>query len=101
MNIITEDYHVDLPYNDQVRSGIEVAQVQSTVRDFLRVHESSLDTNITGRVLANIFHGISTPQFPATTWSRCHRFWKAHMNIDWPSIKRIATQELLIHYTCT
>ncbi|CAH8845731.1 unnamed protein product [Trichobilharzia szidati] len=79
----------------------QVAQVQSTVRDFLRVHESSLNTTITGRVLANIFHGISTPQFPATTWSRCHRFWKAHMNIDWPSIKRIATQELLIHYTWT
>ncbi|CAH8532357.1 unnamed protein product [Heterobilharzia americana] len=77
------------------------AQVQSTVRDFLRVHESSLDMTITGRILANIFHGISTPQFPASTWSHCHRFWKAHMNIDWPTLKKIATQELLNHFTCT
>lgn len=79
----------------------KIAQVQSTVRNFLHVYESNLDRKITGRTIANIFHGISTPHFPATTWSYCRRFWKVHLDIDWPTIKKIATQELLIHFSCT
>ncbi|CAH8493890.1 unnamed protein product [Schistosoma turkestanicum] len=79
----------------------QIVQVQSTVRNFLNIYEHSLDRKITGRTLANIFHGISTPHFPATTWSHCRRFWKAHLDIDWPTIKKIATQELLNHFSCT
>ncbi|KAH8875022.1 ATP-dependent DNA helicase Q4 [Schistosoma japonicum] len=79
----------------------QIARIQSTVRDFLRVYESSLDRKITGRTIANIFHGISTPHFCATTWSQCRRFWKTQLDIDWPTIKKIATQELLIHFSRT
>ncbi|CAH8528854.1 unnamed protein product [Schistosoma bovis] len=84
-----------------VVTDAQIAQVQSTVRNFLHVYESNLDRKITGRTIANIFHGISTPHFPATTWSYCRRFWKVHLDIDWPTIKKIATQELLIHFSCT
>ncbi|CAH8577462.1 unnamed protein product [Schistosoma rodhaini] len=84
-----------------VVTDTQIAQVQSTVRNFVHIYESSLDRKITGRTIANIFHGISTPHFPATTWSYCRRFWKVHLDIDWRTIKKIATQELLIHFSCT
>ncbi|CAL8069460.1 unnamed protein product [Calicophoron daubneyi] len=73
--------------------------IRASVRDFIKVHGPSLENRVTGRTLANIFHGISTPQFPATTWSRCHRYWRAHLDVDWPCIKRVATEELLNYIT--
>lgn len=67
-----------------------------TVREFMQLHGRSLDPGqVTGRVIANIFHGIGSPNFPITAWSRVHRFWRAHLDVDWPSLRRIATEELV------
>lgn len=65
------------------------------VADFLQLHGHGLDGQITGRILANIFHGIGSPQFPALAWSRAHRFWRCLLDVDWPTIQQIATQELI------
>ncbi|XP_059613084.1 ATP-dependent DNA helicase Q4 [Phlebotomus argentipes] len=35
------------------------------------------DCSFTGRSLARIFHGISSPNFPAIVWGRC-KMWRAH-----------------------
>ncbi|VDK36781.1 unnamed protein product [Taenia asiatica] len=70
--------------------------VRVTVREFMQLHGRSLDPGqVTGRVIANIFHGIGSPNFPITAWSRVHRFWRAHLDVDWPSLRRIATEELV------
>ncbi|BHF63284.1 ATP-dependent DNA helicase Q4 [Sparganum proliferum] len=69
--------------------------VRGTIRDFLQIHGVSMQGQLTGRILANILHGISSPQFPAQAWCRSFRFWRAHLDVDWPTLKRIATDELI------
>ncbi|KAF8564889.1 hypothetical protein P879_08715 [Paragonimus westermani] len=85
-------FHWPPPVSDN-----QVAAVQSTIREFLRIHGPSQGKRVTGRTLANLLHGIPTPQFPSSTWSRVGRFWRAHLDVDWPRIKQIATHELLQH----
>ncbi|VDD80432.1 unnamed protein product [Mesocestoides corti] len=76
-------------------SAEKEGSVRRTVSDFLQLHGHSLSGQLTGRVLANIFHGIGSPKYPAVSWSRAHRFWRAHLDVDWPTLQRIATQELI------
>lgn len=73
--------------------------MRKTVREFMLLHRDSLHGGqVTGRVLANILHGIGSPNFPSSVWSRAHRFWRAHLDIDWPSLQNIATQELIVSH---
>ncbi|VEL37961.1 unnamed protein product [Protopolystoma xenopodis] len=74
---------------------IEIIRVR--VREFLHMHAGSIEAGqLTGRTMANIFHGIGTPIFPAQAWSKSHRFWRSQLGMDWPTIRRIATEEILI-----
>lgn len=67
-----------------------------TVREFMHLHGQNLSPGqVTGRVIANIFHGIGSPNFPITAWSRVHRFWRAYLDVDWSTLQRIATTELV------
>ncbi|VUZ56264.1 unnamed protein product, partial [Hymenolepis diminuta] len=76
------------------------ASVCRTVGEFLCLHgESVRGGQVTGRVIANIFHGIGSPNFPAYSWSRVYRFWRAHLDVDWPQLQRIATRELVATHT--
>lgn len=49
---------------------------------------------ISGRSLANLFHGISSPQFPVTIWARNNHVWRKHLDVDWPQLNKIASEEL-------
>lgn len=77
--------------------------MRRTVDEFMQLHGASLcgagESQVTGRVLANILHGIGSPNFPALSWARVHRFWRAHLDVDWPHLQRIATQELVASRT--
>ncbi|VDM17357.1 unnamed protein product [Hydatigera taeniaeformis] len=77
--------------------------VRVTVRDFMHLHGQNLiPGQVTGRVMANIFHGIGSPNFPTTVWSRVRRFWRAFLGVDWLTLQRIATEELVAaHYSFT
>lgn len=52
------------------------------------------DCNFTGRSIARIFQGISSPNFPAIVWGRC-KFWRSHTHEDFYGLIKIATQELI------
>ncbi|KAL5962399.1 ATP-dependent DNA helicase Q4, partial [Taenia solium] len=85
-----------LDFNGTEKEYMEEQSVRVTVREFMQLHGQSLSPGqVTGRVIANIFHGIGSPNFPITAWSRVHRFWRAHLDVDWPSLRRIATEELV------
>ncbi|TGZ33991.1 hypothetical protein CRM22_011415 [Opisthorchis felineus] len=86
----SDDFHWPPPI-----TNAQITSVQTSVREFIRMHGSSLDACLSGRTLANLFHGISTPQYPSSTWSRCRRFWRSHLDVDWPRIQQIATKEIL------
>lgn len=52
------------------------------------------DCTFTGRSIAKIFQGISSPNFQAIVWGRC-KFWRSHIKEDFNGIIKIATQQLI------
>lgn len=52
------------------------------------------ENNFTGRALARIFHGVSSPNYPAVIWGRC-KYWRAHMKTDFNRIVPLANAEIL------
>lgn len=52
------------------------------------------DNTFSGRTIARIFHGISSPNYPAVMWGRC-KFWRAHSKTDFNRIVRLANAEIV------
>lgn len=67
--------------------------IRSNVRAFIQLYGE--DHKLTGRAIARIFHGIDSPRFPATSWGRNRRFWRSHIDVEFHSVRQIATQELV------
>lgn len=66
-------------------------QVLGDIRSLVETHRDSM---FTGLAIARIFHGISSPNYPAIVWGRT-RFWRAHLLEDFKSLVQIATVELI------
>ncbi|XP_010248891.1 PREDICTED: ATP-dependent DNA helicase Q-like 5 isoform X2 [Nelumbo nucifera] len=56
--------------------------------------QSSSHEKFTPRAVARIMHGIASPAYPSTTWSRTH-FWGRYMHIDFPAVMEAAKMELM------
>ena len=67
-------------------------QVRSDVHSLVTIHS---DLQFTGRKIARIFHGITSPLFPAEVWGRQYRFWRKHLSVDFNTLCQIATMKLL------
>ncbi|XP_034481015.1 ATP-dependent DNA helicase Q4-like [Drosophila innubila] len=52
------------------------------------------DNTFSGRNIARIFHGISSPNYPAVMWGRCH-YWRAHTKVDFNRILKLANMEIV------
>lgn len=52
------------------------------------------DNTFSGRNIARIFHGISSPNYPAVMWGRCN-YWRAHNKVDFNRILKIANTEIV------
>ena len=66
--------------------------VARDIRALLGVHH---DQSFTGRAVARIFHGIDSPCYPAEVWGRDRRFWRKHLDVEFNSLRKFATQELI------
>jgi len=66
--------------------------VARDIRALLGVHH---DHSFTGRAVARIFHGIDSPCYPAEVWGRDRRFWRKHLDVEFNSLRKFATQELI------
>ena len=62
------------------------------IRSLVGVHH---DHSFTGRAVARIFHGIDSPCYPAEVWGRDRRFWRKHLDVEFNSLRKFATQELI------
>ncbi|XP_069114414.1 ATP-dependent DNA helicase Q4-like [Argopecten irradians] len=71
----------------------ELGQLVSDIRQFVNVYGTEHKLN--GRAIARVFHGIGSPCFPANVWGRNRRYWRAHMNVDFNMVVKIATKELI------
>ncbi|XP_064079381.1 uncharacterized protein LOC135196437 [Macrobrachium nipponense] len=67
-------------------------QICSSVRNVLSTH---VDHRWTGRAMARVFHGISSPNFPAEVWGRVRNIWRLYLNVDFNLLVKVITQEIL------
>lgn len=80
--------HIEEPISEFAQG-----QLVSDIRAFYNLYGQEHSLN--GRAVARIFHGISSPCFPATTWGRVRRFWRSHLDIDFNVLMKTATRELV------
>lgn len=52
------------------------------------------ENKFTGRALARIFHGVSSPVYPAVIWAKC-KYWRSHIKTDFKRIATLANAEIL------
>jgi ATP-dependent DNA helicase Q4 len=67
-------------------------RVRVDLRSFVSTHR---DQPWNGRAIARIFHGISSPNYPAQVWGRVRRFWRVHLDVDFNLLVRMASEEVL------
>ncbi|KAJ8713494.1 hypothetical protein PYW07_013864 [Mythimna separata] len=70
---------------------LDVERVKSDVRSIICIYK---DCNFSGRSIARIFQGISSPNYPAIVWGRC-KFWRTHLHEDFNGLIKIATQQII------
>ncbi|CAF4822728.1 unnamed protein product [Pieris macdunnoughi] len=70
---------------------LDVEQIIADVRALIATYK---DCSFSGRSIARIFHGISSPNYPALVWGRC-RYWRLHIGEDFNGIIKIATQQII------
>lgn len=70
---------------------LDVERVIPDVRALICTYK---DCNFTGRSIARIFQGISSPNYPAIVWGRC-KFWRSHLHEDFNGLIKIATQQII------
>lgn len=70
---------------------LDVERVISDVRSIICIYK---DCNFSGRSIARIFQGISSPNYPAIVWGRC-KFWRSHLHEDFNGLIKVATQQII------
>ncbi|KGN51695.1 ATP-dependent DNA helicase Q-like 5 [Cucumis sativus] len=56
--------------------------------------QSNSQAKFTPRAVARIMHGIGSPAYPSTIWSRTH-FWGRYTNVNFEAVMEAATIELV------
>ncbi|XP_045463284.1 ATP-dependent DNA helicase Q4 [Harmonia axyridis] len=85
--------------SEKVIGPIEIPEISeedrnSIIRDIRLLVDRYGDENFTGRSVARIFHGISSPNFQPRIWGRT-KFWRSHLKVHFNTICKIATSELI------
>ncbi|TYI43695.1 hypothetical protein ES332_A01G186700v1 [Gossypium tomentosum] len=56
--------------------------------------QSNSNVKFTPRAIARIMHGIGSPAYPSSIWSRTH-FWGRYIQIDFKAVMNAAKAELM------
>ncbi|OWR51738.1 rothmund-thomson syndrome DNA helicase recq4 [Danaus plexippus plexippus] len=95
LKLIINDYFTrenNMPENKQFQERpLDTERITSDVRALIATYK---DCKFTGRSIARIFQGITSPNYPALVWGRC-KFWRSHLHEDFNGIIRIATQQII------
>uniref|UniRef100_A0A8C3U2S3 DNA 3'-5' helicase n=1 Tax=Catharus ustulatus TaxID=91951 RepID=A0A8C3U2S3_CATUS len=67
-------------------------EIRAEIRKFLAAYP---EEEFSGRAVARIFHGIGSPRFPARIFGRDRRFWRRLLPLEFRSLSRLASQEIL------
>ena len=76
--------------NNQQLTEQQSLQLKKDIRLFLSQHS---DETFTSRAIARIFHGISSPKYPAHLWGtgRNAYYWRRHLDVDFNFILQTVT----------
>lgn len=66
-------------------------EIISDIRQMIAIYP---ENNFSGRSLARLFHGITSPCYPAVIWGRC-KFWRAHTRVNFNRILSLGNLEIV------
>ena len=73
-------------------SESRIQLIQSDMMSLVSIYGD--DHQFTGRAIARILHGISSPCYPAEIWGKC-QFWRKQLDVDFNTLVSIATKQLI------
>lgn len=86
--MISNFFLTNMPFQvDQTPEAVIINDVRTMIYRYP-------ENNFTGRSLARIFHGVSSPVFPAVIWGRC-KYWRGHIKTDFNRIVALANAEII------
>ena len=78
--------------SDQSLTERQAYHIRHDIQALLSCYD---DHQFTGRTIARILQGISSPCYPAEVWGKCRQFWRKHLNVDFNILTSMATEELI------
>ena len=82
---------VDIEISSEENDDTPDEQIISDIKQLIHMYP---ENNFSGRSIARIFHGISSPCYPAVIWGKC-KFWRAHLIADFHRLVRIGNREIV------
>lgn len=89
-NYFQTNLPMDVPCIDENDDTSE-EEIIGDVRQMISMYP---ENHFSGRSLSRIFHGISSPCYPAVIWGRC-KYWRAHLSVNFHRIVKIANKEII------
>lgn len=92
--IIRNYFQTDLPMDVSLTDESNETSDEEIASDIRQMIFMYPDNTFSGRALARLFHGISSPCYPAVIWGRC-KYWRAHMNVNFSRLVSLGNEELV------
>lgn len=89
-NYFQSNLSMDVELADETNETTD-NELKADIRTMISIYP---DNNFNGRNLARIFHGITSPCYPAVIWGRC-KYWRAHIAVSFNRIVTLANRELV------
>ncbi|KAH8235064.1 hypothetical protein KR032_008305 [Drosophila birchii] len=89
-NYFLNDYPQDLELEIEP-SNVPDESITDDVHSLINMYP---DNTFSGRNIARIFHGITSPNYPAVIWGRC-KYWRAHVKVDFNRILQLANMAII------
>jgi ATP-dependent DNA helicase Q4 len=81
----------DIIISDKLEDSASNQQIESDIIQMIQIYP---ENNFSGRSLARIFHGISSPCYPAVIWGRC-KYWRSHLSEDFHRLVHIGNKAII------
>ncbi|KAM7357358.1 recQ4 helicase [Cochliomyia hominivorax] len=92
--IIRDYFRNDYPKNLKLEPDLSNVSNEEIESDVLSLISMYPENNFSGRNIARIFHGISSPNYPAVMWYRC-KYWRVHSKTDFNRIVQLANSVIV------
>jgi hypothetical protein len=80
-------------HSNENNNSNEFKRLIADIKKFIYTYNGEIKMN--GTNIARIFHGIGSPKFPTEVWGRNRLFWRCHLDVDFETIVKYATEQLI------